>query len=141
MAFKPIFMKDVDLILGDEATPKNFKCQLRSVELTPDTNIERTRTMCPDGQFAEVDDPEWTLSLGYLNGDEDGTQGALADYLLTNKGTKVDFLFRPRSGGKGYSGEVTLLAGSIGGSQGSFSEGSVDLPVDGQPVAVAAVTP
>ena len=136
---KRIFMKDVDLILGDEATGSNFKCQLRSVELTPDTNIERIKTMCPDGQYSEVDEPEWTLALGYLNGNvATGDPQALADYLLANKGAKTDFIFRPRAGGKGYSGQVTLLAGSIGGSQGSYSEGSVDLPVDGQPVPVAA---
>lgn len=142
MAFKPIFMKDVDLILGDEATGDNYKCQLRSVKLTPDTNIVKTKTMCPAGQFAETEDPEWTLELGYLYGQDDGSgtpAEALADYLLANKGEKSDFFFRPISGGKGYTGQVTLIAGGIGGDQGAFSEQTVSLPLDGQPVAVVAV--
>ena len=37
--FQPIMMKDVDLILGDEATGTNFKCQLRSVTLTPNAPL------------------------------------------------------------------------------------------------------
>lgn len=144
MAFEPIFIKNVDLILGDVATGDNFKCQLRSINLDPDTNVVRIRTACPEGQFAEVEDPEWTLNLGYLNGNVTGDAGeaaALADFLLEHKGEKVDFLFRPRAGGKGYSGQVTLMAGGIGGDVGGFSEKSVALPLDGQPALVAAPTP
>lgn len=132
MAFKPLYMKDVDLVLGDDATGQNFKCQLRSVTLTPDANIERIKTLCPTGQFANVDDPEWNLELGYLYGTDDAGQ-SLADYLLENSGQQVDFQFAPISGGAGYQGTVTLVPGPIGGEQGSFSEQSVSLPVDGQP--------
>lgn len=133
MTFTPYYAKDVDLILGDEATGTNFKCQLRSVVLTPDSNTERIKTLCPDGQYSNVDDPEWSLDLGYLNGDDPDDE-ALADYLLENQGEKVPFWYAPVSGGeKGYTGICTLLPGPIGGEQGSFSEQSVSLPVDGQP--------
>lgn len=132
MAFEPLYMKDVDLILGDEADGANYKCQLRSVTLTPDTNVERIKTLCPEGQYSNVDDPEWNLDLGYLMGtDED--MGSLSDYLLENQGDKVPFWFAPIAGGPGYTGETTLVPGPIGGEQGSFSEQSVSLPVDGQP--------
>ena len=63
----------------------------------------------------------------------------LADFLLENQGKKVAFRFRPRAGGKGYSGVVTAMAGPVGGSQGAWMEGSVTLPVDGQPTVLAAV--
>lgn len=140
MAFAPLYMKDVDLILGDEATGTNFKCQLRSVTLTPDVNVERIKTLCPTGQFSNVDDAEWSLELGYLYGTDDTTPAeALANYLLTNAGDQVDFFFAPISGGDGYSGTVTLVPGPLGGEQGSFSEQSVSLPVDGQPVTWAGV--
>jgi hypothetical protein len=130
--FTPLYMKDVDLILGDEAMGTNYKCQLRSVVLTPDVNTERIKTLCPDGQFSNVDDPEWNLDLGYLIG-EDTADPSLADYLLENQGQKVDFYFAPNAGGPGYKGLVTLIPGPIGGDQGSFSEQSVSLPVDQQP--------
>lgn len=137
--FKPLFMKNVDLILGDEATGPNFKCQVRSVQLTPDTNIQKTKTLCPEGQYAEVEDPEWNLEIGYLYGTDTTTPTAvLADFLLENSGDKMPFLFRPIAGGAGYKGTVTIVPGGIGGEQGSFSEQSVQLPVDGQPLPVAA---
>ena len=144
MAFEPLYMKNVDLILGDESTGTNFKCQLRSVTLTPDTNITRTKTLCPEGQFANVDDPEWNLELGYLYGrDVETAQAALARYLLENQGDKVPFSFSPWAGDttEGYTGQVTLVPGAIGGEQGGFSEQSVSLPVDGQPTPMAPVIP
>lgn len=140
MAYVPLYMKDVDLILGDEATGTNFKCQLRSVTLTPDVNVERIKTLCPTGQYSNVDDAEWSLELGYLYGVDDTTAAnALANYLLTNSGDKVAFFFAPVAGGAGYSGSVTLVPGPLGGEQGSFSEQSVSLPLDGQPVTWTGV--
>lgn len=135
MAFIPYKAKDVDLILGDEADGPNFKCQVRSVTLTPDTNIERIKTLCPTGQFASVSDPEWSLELGYLYGKTDGTDQALARFLLENQGDQMPFVFRPWSGDddEGYKGIVTIIPGPIGGEEGSFSEQSVSLPVEGQP--------
>lgn len=134
MAWRPIYMADVDIILGDEALGTNFKCQARSVTLTPEVNTTRIKTLCPTGQFSNVDDPEWTLEIGYLYGvdDADPEQG-LADYLLANSREKVDFFFAPEAGGAGYTGIVTLIPGAIGGEQGNFAEQSVQLPVDGQP--------
>lgn len=139
MTFQPLFMREVNLILGDVlAGGADFQCQLRSVTLTPDVTVTKVKTLCPDGQFADVDVPEWNLTLGYLYGTATTPDTALADYLLTHSGEKSDFEFRPVAGGAGYTGTVTLLPGPIGGDQGAFSEQSVDLPVDGQPVPVAA---
>jgi len=141
MAFRPIMMKDVFLRLGDESTGKTFQCQASSVTLTPKASVQRTKTLCPDGQFSDVDDPEWELEIGYLYGEntDGGTPATiLAEYLFENHGTKADWLFRPRNGGAGYSGTLTLIAGPVGGKQGAWSEGSVTLPVEGQPVLESA---
>lgn len=143
MALKPIFMKHVRLTLGDYATGDAFQCQLRSVTLTPEAPVVRTKTLCPEGQYSEVEDPEWSLDLGYLGMQVDAgdTAEALADYLLEFKGTKVPFFFEPVNGkGSGYAGTVTLVPGGIGGEQGAFSEQSVSLPVDGQPEKYDAAT-
>ena len=138
--FKPIMMKNVDLILGDESTGPNFKCQLRSVKLTPKADVQKLATLCPDGRYVDVADPEWDLELGYAYGYDDGTGTTvqvLADFLLANHATKVPFIFRPRSGQDGYSGQVTILTGPIGGTQNGWMEGTVTLPVDGQPTTLA----
>lgn len=140
MTFAPIRMKNVDLIIGDVATGPNFKCQLRSITLSPDSNVARVKTLCPSGQFSDVDDAEWELQLGYLYGTEsDALKEVLGDFLIEHHGEKMPFTFRPVSGGAGYSGTATVVAGAIGGGQGDWSEGTVNLPIEGQPAPVAAV--
>ncbi len=136
MSFQPLYMKNVDLTLGDEANGENFKCQLRSVQLTPDSSVTKIKTVCPTGQYSDVDEPEWDLELGYLYGkDTEEPRKALARYLLDHHGEKVPFEFLPWAGDEteGYKGTVTIIAGAIGGEQGSFSEQSVTLPLEGQP--------
>lgn len=140
--FKPYMMKNVDMIIGDEATGPNFKCQVRGVKLNPEVSVQRTKTACPTGQYAAVDDPEWTAELTYLYGMDDGEgtiANVLADYLLAHAGEELPILFRPVSGGAGYSGTILTIPGTIGGDYGSFSEQSVSLPMIGQPTPVAAV--
>ncbi|MDO5534370.1 MAG: hypothetical protein Q4F65_06945 [Propionibacteriaceae bacterium] len=139
MAFKPIMMKNVDLILGDEGTGPNFKCQLRSVTLTPNSSPQRLKTLCPQGRYSDVSDPEWDLELGYAHGSTDGADQALAEYLQENHGEKQPFMFRPQVGGNGYQGTVTVLAGPVGGQIDQWMEGSVTLPVEGQPLRVEAI--
>lgn len=145
MAFEPIVLKNADLILGDEATGTDFAVQLTSVTLTADVATERIKTIKPEGRFASVDDPEWTLELGYVYGRDNTTAPVatvIADYLLDNNGEQVPFTFRPISGGPPvYTGQCRLVAGSIGGDQGAFSTQTVSLPVDGQVTVDNAVVP
>ena len=139
MAFKPYVMKNVDLILGDEATGANYRCQIRSVVLAPSMNIVKIKTACPEGQFADAEDPEWELQLGYVYGMDTATE-TLADFLMEHAGKHLPFTFRPIAGGAGYAGEVTVIPGGIGGNYGAASEQSVNLPLDGQPRKIAAIT-
>lgn len=137
MAFQPIVIKNADLVLGDEASGTDYAIELNSIALTPDVSPERIKTAKPEGRFSSVDDPEWNLDLGYVYGKND--EGvSLADYLMDHVGEVISFTFRPVSGGDGYTGDVTLLPGAIGGDQGSFSTQSVSLPVEGQPEKLAA---
>lgn len=138
--FQPYVMKDVDLILGDEAAEVNFKCQMRSVVLTPSVDIQRIKTACPTGQFAAVDEPEWNLDLGYLFGKHATDQmRALGRWLIENNGEQLPFLVRWLAGEEeGYTGTVTVVPGPVGGSYGQFSEQSVSLPLEGQPVPLGS---
>lgn len=141
MAYAPIVIKNADLVLGDEASGTDYAIELNSIALTPDVSPERIKTAKPEGRFSSVDDPEWNLDLGYVYGKRDTADGvpSLADYLMDHVGEQIPFTFRPKTGGDGYSGTVTLLPGAIGGDQGAFSTQSVSLPVEGQPTKVAAV--
>lgn len=138
--FRPIYMKDVNLILGEEALGDDFKCQSRSVTLTPEANTTRIKTLCPDGTYANVDVAEWTLEIGYLVGVDDVDPTAvLTAYLLAHEGEKVSFFTAFESGGPGWTGTVTITPGAMGGEQGNFSEQTVQLPLDGKPVEWAGI--
>lgn len=142
MTLKPIMMKDVDLIIGDTATGPNFKCQLTSVTLTPDTTVATLKTLCPSGTFNQAGNPKWTLELGYANFVDEGTPAStipvLADFLLESSGKILPAVFRPVAGGAGYSMDVLVVPGPVGGSADGWAEQTVSLPVEGQPKKVAA---
>ena len=138
MGFRPYVMKNIDLVIGDEALGPNFKCQVRSAKLTPEVDVQRTTTACPTGQYAEVGDPQWTFEIGYLSGDDNGVVPvveALAEFLLENAGEQLPVTFTPRSGEPDrWQFDVKIVPGAFGGEVGQFAEESVQLPVIGQPV-------
>lgn len=141
--YRPIVLKNADLILGSEGDGTDFGLQLTSITATPDVATERIKTVKPEGRFASVDDPEWSLDLGYLYGYDDAgaVEQAFSSYLLMHNGEIVPFIFRPLhavAGSPEYTGEVHLVAGPLGGDQGAFSTQTVSLPVEGQ-VAVGAI--
>lgn len=141
MAFQPIVLKNVDLVIGDATESEQFKCQLKSVKLIPDTNIIKEKTACPSGTYAEAETPEWNLELGHLTGrDVDTATAALSEYLRVNQGTKTSFAFRPYSGDHlgGYKGRITLVASELGGQVGGMNTATVQLPLDGQPEPLTA---
>lgn len=141
MAFQPIVLKNVDLVLGDTSESTNFKCQLKSVKLIPDVNIIKEKTACPSGTYSEVENPEWNLELGHLTGrDAVEAEAALSEYLRVHSGEKSSFAFRPFSGDHlgGYKGRITLVATEIGGQVGGMNTATVQLPLDGQPTPLTA---
>lgn len=147
MAFQPIVLKNADLELGSAATGTDYGLQLTSITATPDVAVERIKTVKPEGRFASVDEPEWSLDLGYLYGYDDAAaeDAAFTEYLMNHNGEIVDFTFRPISGLAGapeYTGQCRLVAGPLGGDQGAFSTQTVSLPVEGQiAVGTIAVVP
>ena len=136
MAFQPIVLKNCDLVLGDATESAQFKCQVKTLKLVPDTNIIREKTACPSGTYAEVEDPEWNLEVGHLTGrDTESAIAALSEYLRVNAGKKTSFAMRPYSGDHkgGYKGRVTLVPTELGGQVGGMNTATVQLPLDGQP--------
>ena len=139
--FKPITLKNVDLVLGDATTSNQFKCQLKSVKLIPEVNIIKEKTACPKGIYSEVDNPDWNLELGHLTGvDTETATNALSEFLRVHHGEKIAFAFRPFSGDYkgGYKGKVTIVATELGGAVGGMNTATVQLPLDGQPAPLTA---
>jgi hypothetical protein len=143
MAFQPIVLKNADLELGTAAAGTDYGLQLTSITATPDVAVERIKTVKPEGRFASVDEPEWSLDLGYLYGYDDAAaeDAAFTEYLMNHNGEIVDFTFRPLhavAGSPEYTGQCRLVAGPLGGDQGAFSTQTVSLPVEGQ-IAVGTI--
>lgn len=136
MAFKPITLKNMDLVLGDASESTQFKCQIKSAKLIPEVSIIKEKTACPKGIYSEVDNPDWNLELGHLTGvDVDQAEAALTEFLRVHHGQKMSFAMRPFSGDYkgGFKGKVTLVATEIGGAVGGMNTATVQLPLDGQP--------
>lgn len=141
MAFKPIVLKNMDLVFGDASESQQFKCQIKSAKLIPEVNIIKEKTACPTGTYADVDNPDWSLEVGHLTGvDTETATKALSEYLRVNHGEKVSFALRPFSGtiAGGYKGKVTIVATEIGGAVGGMNTATVQLPLDGQPVPLTS---
>lgn len=143
MAFKTQRPRESDIILGDLADGGiNFQCQAKSIELAPDRDSGVDVALCSDGKYPYADDPTWTLTIGYFEGTDTDMASVLSTYLFIHDGEVVDFTYRPDSANatNGFSGKVMILAGTFGVEQGSTSEQSVDLPVQGQPVLLSGGT-
>lgn len=142
MSFKPITLKNVDLVFGDATTSHQFKCQVKSLKFIPESTVIREKTACPTGVYTEVEDPTWNLEVGHLTGyDDAGTDtAALTDFLRANSGDLYPVAVRFASGTHqgGYKARVRLVPAEIGAAVGGMNTATVQLPVEGQPEKLTA---
>ena len=143
MAFKPITLKNVDLVFGDATTSHQFKCQVKSLKFIPESTVIREKTACPTGVYTEVEDPTWNLEVGHLTGVDDAgaTNVALTEFLMENSGELYPVAVRFNSGTiiGGYKARVRLVPAEIGAAVGGMNTATVQLPVEGQPVKLTAL--
>lgn len=137
MSFKSHRAKYSDLVLGDEATTGiNFNTQAKSITLAPERDSGIDKALHPDAAYPYADDPTWTLSIGYIEGNDlaDRTS-VLGAYLFAHDGEIVPFTYRPDAtdSATGWEGSVMIITGGFGSTQGATSEQEVALPVQGQP--------
>lgn len=143
MAFKPITLKNVDLVFGDATTSHQFKCQVKSLKFIPESTVIREKTACPTGVYTEVEDPTWNLEVGHLTGVDDAGAAnvAFTEFLMTNSGELYPVAVRFNSGTiiGGYKARVRLVPAEIGAAVGGMNTATVQLPVEGQPVKLTAL--
>lgn len=137
MAFKSNRAKHSDLVLGDEATDGiNFNTQAKSISLTPERDSGIDRALHPDAAYPYADEPTWTLSIGFIEGNDPADRtSVLGAYLFAHDGEIVPFTYRPDANDPsvGWKGNVMIITGGFGSTQGSTSEQEAALPVQGQP--------
>lgn len=143
MAFKPITLKNVDLVFGDATTSHQFKCQVKSLKFIPESTVIREKTACPTGVYTEVEDPTWNLEVGHLTGVDDAAapNTAFTEFLMENSGELYPVAVRFNSGTiiGGYKARVRLVPAEIGAAVGGMNTATVQLPVEGQPVKLTAL--
>lgn len=142
MSFKPITLKNVDVVFGDATTSHQFKCQVKSLKFIPDSTVTREKTACPTGVYTEVEDPTWNLEVGHLTGyDSEGTADvAFTEFLLAHSGELYPVAVRFKSGDYhgGYKARVRLVPAEIGSAVGGMNTATVQLPVEGAPEKLTA---
>ena len=110
----------------------SFANQVWTLSLTPDTPFQQQRTLVPDGTISDVDSATWVMEIEGL---QDFETGGLANYLRTNAGSQVAFVFAPvNTAGKAkYTGTVIAVNPPMGGEQGEFAQMELELPIIGSP--------
>ena len=126
----PIFMGSASLLLGTDG----YQAHVSSAVFTPGNNTPVVwKGLDPTSVFSFGQKATWTLDLEYAQDWE--TANSLSLYLLANEGDTIAAVLEPVNGGQGYTADVIITPGAIGGAVDTVAVGSVSLGVKGRPAA------
>lgn len=126
----PIMMGNAKLTLGTN----DYEGHVSSAAFMPGNNSPVVfKGLSQDSVHTFATKASWTLDLEYAQDWE--TANSLSLYLLANEGNTVTATFEPVDGGQGYTADVIITPGAIGGAVDTVAVGSVSLGVKGRPVA------
>lgn len=114
----------------------NFECQIQSWMLNNDSKSgDYMYTYCPDGEFIEETDGEWSVDLTFF---ADWTAGGISDFLMANDQTDVTFQLdhHPDITGEHvrWTGTLHIMAPSTGGDVRTTETQKVTFKIIGIPV-------
>lgn len=130
IAVQPLFMKDVLFSVGTDSYEKHVS----SVVFTPANTAVSWKGLDTAATFTNVGTATWTVDISFAQDWE--TANSLSAYLFANQGQTKSVVFEPASGGTGFSADIIIVAGAIGGTVDSYAETTVSLPVQGQPTLI-----
>jgi hypothetical protein len=128
---QPLFMKDVLFSVGTDSYEKHVS----SVVFTPATTSVSWKGLEPSSTYTNVGTATWTVDISFAQDWE--TADSLSAYLFAEQGETKTVVFEPVNGGQGFTADIIIVAGAIGGAVDSYAETTVSLPVQGQPTLVA----
>jgi hypothetical protein len=128
----PILLTDVLLTLGTDSYEKHVS----AVEFVPTSSLATFKGLTPGAQYSMASAPTWQCNITFAQDWE--TTNSLSRYLLDNQGDTVAATFEPVSGGAGFTADLVLQPGSIGGNGDAVAQSTVTLGVVGAPVYVPA---
>ena len=124
---QPLFMKDVVFSVGTDSYEKHVS----SVMFTPATTSVSWKGLEPSATYTNVGTATWNVDISFAQDWE--TANSLSAYLFDNQGETKTVVFEPVNGGQGFTADIIIVAGAIGGAVDSYAETTVSLPVQGQP--------
>lgn len=141
MALKSLYFQNVKFEVTEPGASAgetlDVSCSGRGVTLTPDTPIEDRTKLCGKGKA--VGETSWTADLDY-DQDWDDPQG-LSFYLFNFNGQEATTTITWPDALTIATATIIITPGPFGGTAGEVAEGTVSLPVLGQPTLAAMPPP
>ena len=114
----------------------SFECQVKNWKIVNGTGDgERFYAQCPDGEFFEDAEPEYSLELEFF---ADWRLSGVSDYLVSNDQETVAFQLdhHPDVAAEHvrWTGDVKVKAPDVGGENRTTEMTTVTLPIIGKPV-------
>lgn len=115
-----------------------FECQVKNWKMNNNTPTgERFYAQCPDGEFFEQAEPDWTFDLVFY---ADWRLNGVSDWLWMNRNTTQPFVLKHHYDlpGRGvqWSGSCVIPAPSVGGEERTTELTEITVPCIGEPVYV-----
>jgi hypothetical protein len=129
----PIILTDVLLTVGTE----DYEAHVSQVEFTPASTTVSWKGLTPASVHTFGATATWTVTLAYAQ--DWVTVNSLSQYLFNNEGDTVTMTFKPKAGGPGFTADIIITPGAIGGTVDAVAVATVTLGVSGKPVLVPAV--
>jgi hypothetical protein len=133
IAVAPITLTNALLTLGIDGYEKHVS----AVELVPTATSTTWKGLNPDAVFTNTGRATWVCNLSFAQDWE--TPDSLSQYLLEHEGEIIAAVFEPEAGGAGFTANLVITPGSIGGAVDTTAVATVSLGVQGRPVLVPAV--
>lgn len=130
---QPIVLRDVLLNIPTD----DYSKHVSAVTITPSSGTVNFTGLNPDATFTFPTATTWSVQLDYAQDWE--TTNSLSLYLFENEGEQVEMTFEPKAGGLGWTVDVFIAAGAIGGAVNQVATASVTLGVVGRPTPVPVV--
>ena len=130
---QPLYLKDAVLTIA----AADYQAEVSAVTFEPSTSTATWKGLTPEAVFTQTANATWVCTIVFGQDWDDPL--SLGVYLFQNEGTQVTMTFEPAAGGAGFTADVVITPGAVGGAVDGFAESTVSLPVQGKPTYVAPV--
>lgn len=137
IAAAPFVLKDAVFQVGTDS----YEAHVSSVKFVPAQGTVSFQPITPAGTFTDTTSPTWTCTITYAQ--DWTTLNSLAQYLMTNAGTKKTVVFKPQGAtGAGkpiFTVDLMIAPGDIGGDVNTVQTATVTMGCVGAPVKSVSV--